>query len=103
MLIATASHSSAQGCTSGAVQQRYLFSNKQATSCRLHLHAQVTPTSMVLHYYSQRVGLWMWVEGIVDEVAKQIFGIQVRMERLRGRDTGDCDHEVSVGVDGRAA
>ena len=52
---------------------------------------------MVLHYYSQRVGLWTWVEGIVDEVAKQIFGIQVRMERLRGRDTGDCDHEVGVG------
>ena len=55
---------------------------------------------MVLHYYSQRVGLWTWVEGIVDEVAKQIFGIQVRMERLRGRDTGDCDHEVGVGGKG---
>ena len=40
------------------------------------------------------------MEGIVDEVAKQIFGIQVRMERLRGRDTGDCDHEVGVGGKG---
>ena len=43
------------------------------------------------------------MEGIVDEVAKQIFGIQISMERMRGRDAGDCDHEVgavrgSVGV-----
>ena len=67
--------------------------------------AQVTPTSLVLHYYSQRASLWTWVEGIVDEVAKQIFGIQVRMERLRGRDTGDCDHEVChmCGGEGEAA
>ena len=58
--------------------------------------AQVTPTSLVLHYYSQRAGLqWKWVEGVIDEVAKQVFGIQVHTERLlRGRDTGDCDHEV---------
>jgi hypothetical protein len=57
---------------------------------------QVTPTSLVLHYYSKRQGLGTWVEGILDEIAKQIFGIQIRMERLRGRDTGDCDHEVRL-------
>ena len=34
------------------------------------------------------------MEGIVDEVAKQIYGVQVRIERLRGQDTGDSDHEV---------
>ena len=68
--------------------------------CHMHtctcILAQVTPTSLVLHYYSQRAGLqWKWVEGVIDVVAKQTFGVQVHTERLlRGRDTGDCDHEV---------
>ena len=62
-----------------------------------YIPPQVTPTSLVLHYYSQREGLWTWVEGIVDEVAREFFGIQIRMEMLRGRDTGDCDHEVGEG------
>ena len=34
------------------------------------------------------------MEGIVDEVARQLFGIQICMERLSGRGVGDCDHEV---------
>ena len=64
----------------------------------MHSCVQVTPTSLVLHYYSQRAGLqWKWVEGVIDEVAKQVFGIQVHVEQLRGRDTGDCDQEVGAG------
>ena len=50
--------------------------------------------SAVLHCFSQGHGSSAWIEGLVDEVAKQIFGIQIRMEKLQGRDTEDSDHEV---------
>ena len=48
----------------------------------------------MLHYHSQRQGLWPWVEGILDEVANLIFGIQIQMEMLQGRHDGTSDHEV---------
>ena len=58
---------------------------------------QVTPTSLVLHYYSQRQGLSPWVEGIVDEVATTMFGVQISMETMRSRKQGTSDHEVRAG------
>ena len=39
--------------------------------CLYHV-PQVTPTSMRLHYYSQRRGLSPWMEGIIDEVAADL-------------------------------
>ena len=57
----------------------------------------MTPTSLVLHYYSQRQGLSPWVEGIVDEVATAIFGVHISMETMRSRKQGTSDHEVCAG------
>ena len=71
------------------------------THCHMHSCAQVTPTTLVLHYYNQRAVLpWTWVEGAVDEVAKQIFGVQVHVERLREWDAAECDHEVGMHGEG---
>lgn len=35
-----------------------------------------------------------WVEGMVVELAKVIFGLEIDMQLLRGRQLGNCDHEV---------
>ena len=57
----------------------------------------MTPTSLELHYASRRPGLGPLVEGILDAVARQYYGMRVDMRLLRGREDGSCDHEVGGG------
>lgn len=58
--------------------------------------SQVTSTSLTLHYFSLRPGLHVWVEGMVEELAKVIFELEIDMQLLRGRQLGNCDHEVRL-------
>ncbi len=60
-----------------------------------HLPHQVKPTSLELHYLSQRPGLGAWMEGILTEAAHVYFDVELSMQLLRGREDGTCDHEVS--------
>ncbi|KAF8066284.1 Gucy1b1 [Scenedesmus sp. PABB004] len=57
---------------------------------------EVTPESLVLHYYSSRPGLWPIVRGVLRGMAGTYFKLQgeLRVELLRSREAGDCDHEV---------
>lgn len=69
--------------------------------CKHHITAtafalQVTSTSLTLHYFSLRPGLHVWVEGMVEELAKVIFELEIDMQLLRGRQLGNCDHEVRL-------
>ena len=57
--------------------------------------AQATPTGLDLHYRSVRMGLQGIMEGAIRESASILFGLDVGLELLRGRERGDCDHEVS--------
>ena len=57
----------------------------------------MTPTSLVLHYYSQRQGLSPWVEGMLNELATTMFGVQISIEAMRSRKQGTSDHEVCAG------
>ena len=54
----------------------------------------VTPKSAVLHYRSVRQGLQYIMEGTVQAVARVFFGFEIGLTLLRGREAGDCDHEV---------
>ena len=56
---------------------------------------QATPTGLDLHYRSVRMGLQGIMEGAIRESARIFFGLDVGLELLRGRERGDCDHEVS--------
>ena len=59
---------------------------------------QVTPTSLTLRYYSHRHGLGPFLEGIVHEVARQIFGVEVDMHLLHVRvpeEGNDAGQEVN--------
>eukprot|EP00878_Enallax_costatus_P026891 GHUV01028902.1.p1 GENE.GHUV01028902.1~~GHUV01028902.1.p1 ORF type:complete len:767 (+),score=239.67 GHUV01028902.1:298-2598(+) len=55
---------------------------------------QVTPESLLLHYYSVRPGLWPIVAGVLKGIAKDYFKLDLRVQLLRSREKGDCDHEV---------
>ena len=54
---------------------------------------QVTPESLLLHYYSSRPGLWPIVVGVLKGMSKEYFGFEVGVELVASRDAGD-DHEV---------
>lgn len=55
--------------------------------------SQVTPESLLLHYYSSRPGLWPIVVGVLKGMSKEYFGFEVGVELLESRDEG-ADHEV---------
>lgn len=61
--------------------------------CLLH-HLQVTPESLLLHYYSSRPGLWPIVAGVLKGISKDYFKLDLQVELLQSREKGDCDHEV---------
>ena len=42
------------------------------------LPSQITPDSLLLHYYSSRPGLWPIVVGVLKGLAKEYFGFEVR-------------------------
>lgn len=64
----------------------------------LHLPLQVTPESLLLHYYSPRPGLWPIVVGVLKGVAAGFFSLQLQVELLHSRERGDSDHEVGLRV-----
>ena len=55
---------------------------------------KVTAESAELHYRSVRQGLQYIMEGTVQAVARVFFGFEIGLTLLRGREAGDCDHEV---------
>jgi hypothetical protein len=55
---------------------------------------QVTPESLLLHYYSSRPGLWPIVVGALKGMSTAFFKLQLQIEVLHSREKGDCDHEV---------
>ncbi|GFH13828.1 uncharacterized protein HaLaN_09780 [Haematococcus lacustris] len=56
---------------------------------------QVEADSLELHYRSKRAGLASWVEGIIQGLAIDYYdNMPLKMQLLRGRDDGSCDHEV---------
>ncbi|GFH13827.1 phosphodiesterase, partial [Haematococcus lacustris] len=55
---------------------------------------QVEADSLELHYRSKRAGLASWVEGIIQGLAIDYYdNMPLKMQLLRGRDDGSCDHE----------
>ena len=42
------------------------------------LPSQITPDSLLLHYYSSRPGLWPIVVGVLKGLSKEYFGFEVR-------------------------
>lgn len=54
---------------------------------------QVTPESLLLHYYSSRPGLWPIVVGVLKGMSKEFFGFEVGVELVESRDEG-AHHEV---------
>jgi hypothetical protein len=58
--------------------------------------AQVTPESLLLHYYSNRPGLWPIVVGVLKGMSQDYFKLDLAFELLHSRDKGDADHEVRV-------
>jgi hypothetical protein len=56
---------------------------------------KVTPTSLELHYYSSRPGLWSLVVGVLKSMAPRYCGIaQLGIKLIAARHLGNCDHEV---------
>ncbi|KAJ9514582.1 hypothetical protein QJQ45_016330 [Haematococcus lacustris] len=56
---------------------------------------KVEADSLELHYRSKRAGLASWVEGIIQGLAIDYYdNMPLKMQLLRGRDDGSCDHEV---------
>jgi hypothetical protein len=62
--------------------------------CCTQLNSQVTPESLLLHYYSPRPGLWPIVVGVLKGLASNYFSLQLQVELLHSREKGDSDHEV---------
>jgi hypothetical protein len=54
---------------------------------------QVTPSSLLLHYYSSRPGLWPIVVGVLKGMSKEFFGFELGVELMQSREEG-ADHEV---------
>jgi len=54
---------------------------------------QITPESLLLHYYSSRPGLWPIVVGVLKGLSKEYFGFELGVELVQSRDEG-ADHEV---------
>ena len=60
-------------------------------------YLQVQPESLELHYWSRRqpgTPPGLWVVGIIEAVAEEMYGHLVDVRMLRGREDGSCDHEV---------
>ncbi len=56
---------------------------------------QVTPESLLMHYYSHRPGLWPVVSGIMKVVARDLFHHDLTVELVASREQGH-DHEVGL-------
>ncbi len=60
----------------------------------------MSPTGLELHYRSVRMGLQGIMEGAIQASARIFFDLDIGLQLLRGREAGDCDHEVRVSVSG---
>ena len=57
----------------------FTYTQMQAPSFR----CEKTPTGLILHYHSQREGLDSIVTGIVQEVAKDFYDLDVKVSRVK--------------------
>jgi guanylate cyclase soluble subunit beta len=55
---------------------------------------RLSPTVLVIHYYSARPLLWSLVVGILTGVARAHWNHGIECRLLRGKDDGSCDHDV---------
>ncbi|GAX81649.1 hypothetical protein CEUSTIGMA_g9077.t1 [Chlamydomonas eustigma] len=55
---------------------------------------EITPESLLLHYYTDRPGLWPIAAGILKAIARDQYRHSLSVQLHKSKDSGDSDHEV---------